>query len=65
MSYILQFIDSGKFMASSLSNLVSNLSKRIQYGQDDLDKMIKNVKLVGLNISIAIVFLNNQILKMI
>ena len=65
MSYILQFIDSGKFMASSLSNLVSNLSKRIHYGQDDLDKMIKNVKLVGLNISIAIVFLNNQILKMI
>ena len=26
ISYILQFIDSGKFMASSLSNLVNNLS---------------------------------------
>ena len=27
--YILQFIDSTKFMASSLSNLVNNLSERI------------------------------------
>ena len=26
ISYILQFIDSGKFMASSLSNLANNLS---------------------------------------
>ena len=26
ISYILQFIDSGKFMAGSLSNLVNNLS---------------------------------------
>ena len=40
ISYILQFIDSAKFMASSLSNLVNNLSEGIQrikckYGHDD------------------------------
>ena len=29
MSYILQFIDSARFMASSLSNLVNNLSEGI------------------------------------
>ena len=29
ISYILQFIDSSRFMASSLSNLVNNLSKGI------------------------------------
>ena len=29
ISYILQFIDNVKFMASSLSNLVNNLSKVI------------------------------------
>ena len=29
ISYILQFIDSGRFMASSLSNLVNNLSEGI------------------------------------
>ena len=40
ISYILQFIDSARFMASSLSNLVSNLSERIheikcKYRHDD------------------------------
>ena len=39
ISYILQFIDSARFMASSLSNLVNNLSEKIhkikcKYGQD-------------------------------
>ena len=29
ISYILQFIDSARFMANSLSNLVNNLSERI------------------------------------
>ena len=52
-------------MASSLSNLVNNYSAEIhrikcKYGHDD-----KNVKLVELNISIATVFLNTKILKMI
>ena len=40
ISYILQFIDSARFMASSLSNLVNNLSERThrikcKYGHDD------------------------------
>ena len=40
ISYILQFIDSTRFMASSLSNLVNNFSEGIQkikykYGLDD------------------------------
>ena len=52
-------------MATSLSNLVNNLPEQIhrikcKYRHDD-----KNVKLVELNISIAIVFLNTKILKMI
>ena len=44
ISYILQFIDRAKFMASSLNT----------------DIMVKNVKLGELNISIATVFLNIQ-----
>ena len=40
ISYILQFVDSARFMASSLSNLVNNLSEVIhkiksKYGRDD------------------------------
>ena len=40
ISYQLQFIDSARFMASSLSNLVNNLCDRVQrikckYRQDD------------------------------
>ena len=40
ISYILQFTDSARFMASSLSNLVNNLSEGIhrikcKYGHDD------------------------------
>ena len=40
ISYILQFIDSAKFMASSLSNLLNNLSEgthriKCKYGHDD------------------------------
>ena len=49
ISYILQFIDSARFMANSLSNLVNNLSRGInkikcKYGNDD-----KNVKYVELH----------------
>ena len=63
--YIQQFINSARFMASSLSNLVNNLSEEIhrikcKYGHDD-----KKVKLVEMNTSIATVFLNIQTLKMI
>ena len=38
ISYILKFIDSARFMASYLSNLVNNLSEEImkcQFGHDD------------------------------
>ena len=65
ISYILQFIDSARFMASSLSNLVNNLFEGIHRIKCNLNMMIKNVKLVELNVSIATVFLNTQILKMI
>ena len=49
ISYILQFIDSAKFMASSLSNLVNNLSEviyRIQckYGHDDKKRETCGIK---------------------
>ena len=64
--YILhiQFIDSARFMASLLSNLV-NLSEGIHRINVNMDMMIKNVKHVELNISIVTVLLNTQILKMI
>ena len=65
ISYRLQFIDSAKFMASSLSNLVNNLSERIQKIKCEHGHYDKNVKLAGLNVSNANVFLNTQILKMI
>ena len=53
-------------MASSLSNLVNSFSEvihRIKCKYRHNEK--KNVKLVELNVSIATVFLNTQILKMI
>ena len=62
ISYILQFIDSARFMASSLSNLVNNLSEgmhRIKFKYRHEDKKCE------LNISIATVFLNIKPLKMI
>ena len=55
MSYRLQFIDSARFMSSSLSNLFNNIT----------DMMIKNVKFVELNMNIKTVFLNTQNLQMI
>ena len=63
MSYVLQFIDNARFMVSSLSNLVNNLSKGIhrikcKFGHDD-----QKCEICG--ISIATVFWNTQILKMI
>ena len=52
-------------MASSLSNLVNNLPEGIQRIKLSLDTMIKNAKCVELSISIATVFWNTRILKMI
>ena len=65
VSYILQFTGSARFMADSLSNLVNNLPEGIHRINLSLDTMIKNVKYVELSISIATVFWNTQILKMI
>ena len=49
ISYILQFIDSARFMASSLSNLVHKLSEGIhrikyKYGHDDKKSEICGIK---------------------
>ena len=55
--YILQFIDSARFMASSLSNLVNNLSEGIhrikcKFGHDD-----KKCETCGINHKYYICFL--------
>ena len=59
MCYILLFIDSARSIASSLSNLVNNVSwkKFIELNLKSV-VMIKNMKLVELNISFVTVFLN-------
>ena len=67
ISYILQFIESERFMARSLSTFVNNLSEDIhnikcKYRQINT---IKNVKLVKLHVKYATAFLNTKILKMI
>ena len=58
ISYILQFIDSARFMASSLPNLVNNLSEGVHTIKCKYGHMIKNERLVELNISTATIFLN-------
>ena len=63
--YILQFIVSARFRASSLSNLSITFLKEFIELNVNTNMMIKNVKLVELNISIAFVFLNTIILKII
>ena len=65
ISYILQFIDSAKFMTSSLSNLVNNLFEGIHRIKCKFGHADKHVRLTEINISIATVFLNIQTLKMI
>ena len=52
-------------MASSLSNLVNNLSEGIHKIKCKFWHNYKNFKHAELNISIATAFLNTQILKMI
>ena len=65
ISYILQFIDSARFMASSLSSLVNNLLEGHHRIKFNLNMTMKYVKHVELNISIATFFLNIRILNMI
>ena len=65
ISYILQFIDSARFMASSLSYLVNNISKEFLKLIGNMGAMIKSVKLVELHTKHEAVFLNRQTVKMI
>ena len=52
-------------MASSLSNLVNNLSQGIHRINVNLDMTIKNVKHVKSNTIIETIFMNIQTLKVI
>ena len=65
ISYILQFIDRARFMASSLSNLVNKLSEGIHKIKCKYRHNDKKVKLVELHTKNATVFLNTRTLKMI
>ena len=63
ISNSLQFIDSSRFMASLLSNLVNNFDEaihkiRCQFEHDD-----EKCRLAELNTKIVTAFLNAQILK--
>ena len=49
ISYILQVIDSARFMASSLSHLVNILSEGIHRFNVSFDKMIRHLKHVEWN----------------
>ena len=61
----LQFIDSTRFMASSLSNLADNLAEGLHKINMIINTIIKNAKLVELITKIVIAVLNTQMLKMI
>ena len=65
ISYILQFIDSARFLVSSFHILSIIFLKEFIELNVNSDTMIKNVKHMELNISIATVFLNTQFLKTI
>ena len=51
---ILQIVDSTRFMASSLSNLVNNLSERLHRIKAKLEHHDKKCKHSDINISIAV-----------
>ena len=65
ISYLLQFINTSRFMASSLSAPVNNLSEGFIKLNINTDAMIKHVKLLELQTKYATIFLNTQTLKMI
>ena len=65
ISHIFQFIDSARFMTSSLSNFVNNFSERIHNTKRKCRHDDNNVKLVELNINIVTVFFNAKALEMI
>ena len=61
--YRLQFVNSGRFVASSLSNLVNKLSEEIHSVNTDTTR--ESVKHAELNINNPTIFLNTQKFKMI
>ena len=63
--YTLQFVRAARFLASSLSNLVNNLSEGIHRIKCKYRMMIKNVRLEQIKVSITTFFLNTHILKII
>ena len=65
VSYVLQLIDSARFMTSSLSNLINNLSDGIHRTKCKLGHDDKKRETCAINIIIVTVLLNIQILKMI
>ena len=65
ISYRLQFIDSARFMASSLSDLVNDLAKASCKINKNTIMIKKSGKLAELNKKIVSVFLNTKTLKMV
>ena len=65
ISYILQFIDSTRFVSSSYQILSIIFLKEFIELNVNMGMMRKNAKLVELDITIATVTFNIQILKMI
>ena len=65
ISYGLQFIDSARFMASSFSNLVNNLSEVIHKTKCKQKMITEKLRCVELITKIANAALNIQILMMI
>ena len=60
ISHILQFIDTARFMASSVIFLKKFIKLNL-----NMETIIEKMKLLELNVSITTVFLNTQVLKMI
>ena len=58
ISYILQLINSARFMTSSWSNLANSFAEEIHKIRVKMNITIKNVKCVKLNTKIATAFLN-------
>ena len=65
ISYILQFIDSARFMASSLSNLVNNLSEGIHRIKCKFAHDNKKCEICGIKYKHCDCFLEYKTLKMI
>ena len=65
ISYVLQFIDSARFMASSLSNLANNLSDGVDRIKCKFENNDEKCETSRIKYKIATTFLDTQILKMV